>query len=283
MADERIGNGVASDVDYTDFGKDAKVLELNRKIEVLEQENSGLIREKEESYERIKELMEEIEGFKTDGTELKDRLEQRQMEIEQSSEEKKALQVVSAHAFELETQVSRLQHDLVSSMTESEEAAAEVRRLNNALEELKQSNLNKEAKVEELEKEKASLLERIEREVGEMKKFKFETEKLQKEKDEIEKLKSSLEEALKRSQEKVMETKTVADRLLNELEESEKLVKEFKELNLNCTATARELDAADAEKGSKGLLQLQWPTVVASTGTVAAAAALFYLSYAKRR
>ncbi|XP_043701876.1 peroxisomal and mitochondrial division factor 1-like [Telopea speciosissima] len=311
MAEEAIGNGIASDVDYqtgeedlisrrdTDLGKDTKISELNRKIAALEQDNSELIREKGKRDAAIKELKEVIEGLRTDGATMK-------KEIEQSSEDKKAVQVISARALELETEVSRLQHDLVSSMTESDEAKEELRKLKDALQELTRSNLNKQAKIEDLEKEKASLQERIEREVAEMKKSKSESEKLKKEWDEMEKLKSSLEEALKQSQEKLKETEAKANRLQNELveseksvsklketeakanrlqnelEESEKSVRKLKELNSNCTATARELDAADAEKGSNGL-KLQWQTAVASTGTVAAAAAILYLNYARRR
>ncbi|XP_042481750.1 peroxisomal and mitochondrial division factor 2-like [Macadamia integrifolia] len=362
MADETIGNGAPSDVDYQTgeedvmtrrdagfFGRDSKVLEINRKIEALEYENSELTRERGKSEGKIKELMEVIEGLRTDGAALKDKQEELQREIEQSSEDKKALQVISARAVELETQVARLQHDLVSSMTESSEAAAELREVKDALEELKQRNLTKEAKVKSLEKEKASLLERIrdlEGEVAEMKKSKSQSEirirdlekkislmearefdnkdqgskheeetkakisekdgknlqlqkdiegleskvventsalqKLQKEISEIEKLNSSLEVALKQSQEKLKETEARANRLQNELAESEKSVRKFEELNPNGTETARELDAVNVEKGSKGV-KLQWQTAVVSTGTVAAAAALLYLTYARRR
>jgi tropomyosin-2 len=43
-------------------------------------------------------------------------------EIERSRESQKALNVVPARAAELETKVLRLQHDLISTMSDSEEA-----------------------------------------------------------------------------------------------------------------------------------------------------------------
>lgn len=58
------------------------VLELNRKIEALEQEKSRLVHKKEESDERIRFLMEEIEGFKKDGVAMKERLDEMMSEID---------------------------------------------------------------------------------------------------------------------------------------------------------------------------------------------------------
>ncbi|KAJ4975245.1 hypothetical protein NE237_000351 [Protea cynaroides] len=78
-------------------------------------------------------------------------------------------------------------------------------------------------------------------------------QKLKNEKDEIEKQKSSLEKAIEHSQEKLVEIEAKANRLESELESSEKSVRNFKEQNHNYTATARDLEAADAKKGSKGM------------------------------
>ncbi|KAJ4959292.1 hypothetical protein NE237_026403 [Protea cynaroides] len=238
------------------------------------------------------------------------------------------------------------EHNLVSSVKESDEATAKLWKLKDALDELKQNNINKEVKIEELEKEKASLLERMEREVVELKKSKSASEirnreleeklslmeameidnrnqgskreeeakaktsekdgkilqlqkaikgleskvvedssalqKLKNEKDEIEKHKYYLEKAMEHSQEKLMEIEAKANRLESELESSEKSVGNFKEQNDNYTAMATDLDAADAEKDSKGM-RLQWQMAVACTGIVAATATLLYLSFARQR
>ncbi|XP_010273382.1 PREDICTED: peroxisomal and mitochondrial division factor 2-like [Nelumbo nucifera] len=352
MADEEIVNSVASDVNgkgpekesldsKRDLDLDKKVSELNRRIEVLEQEKSGLLRDKGENDEKIKLLTEEIEGFKRNQEDMEVRLGEMQRQIDESGEDKKALQVIAARAAELETEVFRLQHDLSSSMSESEEALRELQEVKDAYEELKQSNLHKESMVKALEMEKVCLLERIDGEVGVLKKAKAENEgrilyleeklsmveakeaknreesnkiegeamvkiseqeikilqllnevkgleanianksldlvKLEKEKDEIEAAKRSLEEALSQSKEKIKEKEAQVSQLQQELLSSNNFVMELKNRETACKSSM-----VDAENGSK-CIKLQWPTAVASTGTLAAAAALFYLSYAKRR
>ncbi|XP_031257317.1 peroxisomal and mitochondrial division factor 2 [Pistacia vera] len=105
---ETILNGVASTEtenqtaeSFYDLGQDNKIAELTRKTEALEEENR-------EMKERIKKLTIEIEG---------------------SEEDKRVFESIAARAVELETEVSRLQHDLITAMSEGDEASAEVAEL----------------------------------------------------------------------------------------------------------------------------------------------------------
>ena len=51
------------------------------------------------------------------------------LSMEEAEERKKALDAVAARASQLETEVSRLQHDLIAAMSEGEEANGEITEL----------------------------------------------------------------------------------------------------------------------------------------------------------
>ncbi|KAK9284375.1 hypothetical protein L1049_023546 [Liquidambar formosana] len=170
MADETIVNGVASVGDdrtaenFYDFDRESdtsKVSDLIRKIEALEQEKLELVRKNEETREMIKKSTVEIEGLRSGEAKMKERLGEMEREIERSESDKKALEAVAARAMELETEVSRMQHDLISAMSDGDEANAEVKELKRMLEE-------KGLSIESLEREK----ERLEIVVEEAKKAK---------------------------------------------------------------------------------------------------------------
>ncbi|XP_059664923.1 peroxisomal and mitochondrial division factor 2 [Cornus florida] len=171
MADKAIVNGVATDaaVDRTvvisgkedrddvfeDFGEnDAKNSDSTQRIAGLEQEKVQLGEENKAMRERVVKLSEEIKGLESEKEEMK-------REIDQSVADRRALESIAARAAELETEVSRLQHDLISSMTEGEEAKLEVSELKRAVEELRRSDSENGLKVEVLEKERNLLLERV--------------------------------------------------------------------------------------------------------------------------
>ncbi|XXG51223.1 hypothetical protein AAC387_Pa02g5044 [Persea americana] len=161
MADETTVNGVDSILDPTmngiskehpDFEEHDKISALERKIADLEDEKSAIIQENKEQKEKIKLMTLEIDGFKKSKEEMAERLEKMQAEIDRSEDDRKALKAIAARASELET-VFRRRHDLQSSMSECEDNREELQKLTGECEALKQSNLEKKSKIDDLEKE----------------------------------------------------------------------------------------------------------------------------------
>ncbi|GMP51860.1 hypothetical protein CsSME_00017922 [Camellia sinensis var. sinensis] len=171
MADEIVINGgddrreeiVGSEEDFVDFDEsESKASGLMQRIEALEVEKRKLVRENEEERERVKNLKKEIEGLEGVVAELKT--------------DNKGLESVAARASQLEIEVSRMQHDLISSMSEGEEANKEVSELKRVVEELKRSISEKGLKVEVLEKERNLLLEKMDKDAEGMQEAKAVTE-----------------------------------------------------------------------------------------------------------
>ncbi|KAF6146338.1 hypothetical protein GIB67_020432 [Kingdonia uniflora] len=253
---------------------DSEISEMKSKIDDLEQQKALLIGENQESRVRIRDLSDEIEGLKRVNSSTKEKLGEMQAEIDRAEEHKRALQVISARASELETEVFRLQHELGSLVVENGDAATEIRELQSVIEVLKLENQERGAAVEALESEKVSLLERIERGVVETKERESKSDAVvvvgaEKEKAEIESLKTlkgSLEEALKEMEAKVT-------RLESDLKDSEK----------KSTVVMNGSGGLASKRGLKSS-KVQWTTVaLASTGTVVAMGAMVYINCARRR
>lgn len=280
-----------------DLEKLNQVSDLERKIESLEEEKFAYLGENKDQTEKIKLLTLEIDEFKRNQAKLENRLEWMQMQINQAEDDKKGLQVITARASELETEVFRLQHDFQTSVMDCEETSSELKQLIQAYEELKQRNQEKDSEIEGLEKEKVSLMGKMDESKaqmenqirdldGEAKSLLADKQKLEKEKKEVEALKSSLEEKLKKYECK--------------LEEREKIVKELKDRNLEMEGKLMDYTAEKVQM-EKRILELEqlfkdeevidetvgkdWCfkySMAASTGTVAAAAlAMIYLKYAR--
>ena len=103
------------DLDHPDDSGnyDARVSELNRKIESLECEKLQMVKLNSESKERIKKLSLEIEELRNDKASKKEKLKEMEKEIEWSREELETLESVAKRVVELETEVLRMQHDFV--------------------------------------------------------------------------------------------------------------------------------------------------------------------------
>ena len=304
--DQRRGGGGGDDYD-------ARVSDLTTKIESLEREKVQLVHENAESKERIKKLTAEIEELRNDEAWRKEKLGEMEKEIERSGESQKALNAVAARAAELETEVSRLQHDLISTMSDSEEANREVVELKRVLGEKGVRVESLEREVESLKNEKAESDKRVrelERKVGilEVKEIEDKSKKVrieeemrdridEKEKEiggfrkkirdlesvianngvELEKWlkeKLGLEASLRESNEKAKATESVMLGLKLELEEAEKVISGLKE------------KAVDAINGSvNGIrksvvggendkgLKLDWPVVAVGSTGALAIAA----------
>ncbi|XP_038900368.1 peroxisomal and mitochondrial division factor 2 [Benincasa hispida] len=307
------------DVDQRE--NEAKVAELNQRIEVLEGEKKKLVDENGEIKDKIKRLSAEIEGLKREEGTLKERLKEMEKQVERSEEGNKVLESVAARALELETEVSRLQHDLISAMNGADEANTEVAELRKflgekgvkvaALEEeleaLKKAKAESEKKVRELERKVGVLevkeieekskkvrveeemrdkIEEKEREITSFKKI-IENLELVVTKNGLEldkwiKEKLKVEELLKASEEKTKMVESNMVQLQKEVEEAHKVISGLKEKAVNAlNGTAEELKSAF--KGAEKELNLNWSIIAGSTGVVAATAVLAFVLYGRQR
>lgn len=142
-------NGVSSAVDADlPVTTNSGIRNLIQKISVLEQEKQELMYAKQSATQKIEELKREIFRSKSD---------------------KQTLDSIAARAAELETEVSRLQHDLISSATEGQEANAELSELKQVAERLKKSKSEKTNKITVIENETNLLLERLNKDTERLK------------------------------------------------------------------------------------------------------------------
>ncbi|CAK9176427.1 unnamed protein product [Ilex paraguariensis] len=240
-------------------------------------------------------LIQKIEGLETEKLELeKDKAELKK--------EMETLSYIAARAADLETEVSRLQHQLI----ESQEANAESAELNRVIEELKERERDKGLILEAVEKERNLLLqsrEQREGKIGELEgriseregeirvlnekigeleglvmKNRLEIEKEEKEREELEIVKNELEGLLKKSESRVKEMEKKV-RLLEE---------ELGERGVDCANGKGPVvvDRGVIGDGDKGRMSLkvEWPVVaVGSVGAVAVFGVVCYLQCARKR
>ncbi|KAG6661647.1 peroxisomal and mitochondrial division factor 2-like [Carya illinoinensis] len=333
MADVRISNGVSFDAEDNQTGENFYDLDqrtdnevrdsgLTKKIESLELEKLQLVRENAEVRERVEKLTAEVEELQNNNASMKEKLEGMEKEIEQSEEAKKALDAIAARAFELETEVSRLQHDLISTMSEGEEANIElvelkgilgdkgvrIENLEREVESLKKEKVESERKTRELER-KVGVLEvreieekskkvRIEeemrekiaekeRELGGFRKKVQDLESVISEKrSELEKWtreKLDLKALSRESEEKLKLMELKVVGLQKEMEEAEKVITGLKEKAVDTISGSLNGIRESVISGEKKGLNLDWPVVVGATGAIAVAAAATYVIYARRR
>lgn len=136
MADEANVNGV-SDPEVEDphpadqRGVDSEVNDLTLKLKLLELEKFNLLRENDETKERVGELMAEIEKLRSGEGEVRAKLEKMEREVDLAEDGKRAMESIVKRAADLEIEVSRLQHDL----NDADDASKEVAKLRSAAEE----------------------------------------------------------------------------------------------------------------------------------------------------
>ncbi|XP_047149374.1 peroxisomal and mitochondrial division factor 2-like, partial [Vigna umbellata] len=120
MADDGIANGGV----YDQYGE-----ESTTKIKVLQRKRDELVNENATRKEEIKKLTAELGILRRDGAMNNEKIEEMQREVAQSRDAAKAAEVIAARAANLETNVARLQHDLISEMAAAEEARADASEL----------------------------------------------------------------------------------------------------------------------------------------------------------
>ncbi|XP_044493168.1 peroxisomal and mitochondrial division factor 2-like [Mangifera indica] len=288
---EAILNGVASTEtanqtaeSFYDLDQDNKIAELSIKTEALEKENR-------EMKERIKKLNIDIEG---------------------SEEDQKVFESIAARALELETEVARLQHELITVTSEGDEASVEAAELKKSLEEkgvklevlekeidgLKTEKADNEKKVRELERKFGTLevreleeknkrvrveeemREKINEKERELSGFKKKVNDLESELDIIKVERKSVEESLKETESKSKEMEVKISELEEEIEEAKTLISGLKENKLdgfNGNVRDFKLSVDDGRKS----LNMQWPVVAATASVVAVA--VVGVCYARRR
>lgn len=284
MADEPEINGkFFDDLSLEVAGDESppKIWMLNQRISDLEQENDTIIRENEEYQKRIEDLKASMKELSAENVDLKKQLDKAQSE-------NSAAAVVVARAAELETEVSRLQHDLVSAMSDLQGSAVEILDLKKDLEGVRSRENEKGVKLEAMEKEKALLMSKV----GKLEKVEsgLRVELMGKER-EIQVLRNNVEElevvvgnsksleTLKDELEtKIVIMKAEIIRLESSLDEKEKVISglERKERAIRDDVNDINVDSVIDEGGKKGIVggSKQWDWLIAGGSTIAAVAAL---------
>ncbi|PON69449.1 Peroxisomal and mitochondrial division factor [Parasponia andersonii] len=311
MADEAAVTGV-DDQAAENFYDPDQTAELSGKVETLEQEKLKLVAENEETKERIKKLTVEMEKLKSAEAELKERLRETEKEIESFEEDKKALGAIAGRAAELETEVSRLQHDLITAMAEVDAASAEaaakgarIESLESEVESLRAAKAEGEKRVRELERkigvlEVKEIEERSKRiraeeetreQIGEQERQIVALKKIVEELEaqisengvEAEKWvkeKVSVELALRQSEEKAKKMESKVHLLQKEVEKAETVIRGVKDQTVKVVnGEVDEVFGGGQEKG----LNLRWPVIAGSVAAVVAGAAVLCVIHGRHR
>ncbi|KAL6570757.1 hypothetical protein OROGR_000307 [Orobanche gracilis] len=288
MADETVMDGEFFDdrmVEISGNEASTKISGLITKIFDLERENAKTILENEGYNNQIEELKTSIEELSTEIVELK-------KQVEKAESESKSMAAVADRAAELEAEVSRLQHDLVSAMSDLQESSAELSKLKKDLEGVEEREKEQDAKLEAFGKERDLLLSKVEKLEGVESSLRNESKGKEKE---LRGLKKSIHEL-----EMAVESGKSLEKLKNELEkEIEKMKVQFSILQSNlkekksmiCELERKErahgvLSGDDLIKGEKkiiigGLKQNDWLLVGGSA--VAAFVVVGVVSYLHAR
>lgn len=277
MADEAIVNGV-SDPEVEDphpadpRAFDSEVNDLTMKLKLLELEKFNLLRENDETKERVWELVAEIEKLRSSEGEVRAKLEKMEREVEQAEEGKRAMESIVRRTADLEIEVSRLQHDL----NDADETSKEVANWRSAAEEKDRiiEGLQREAEGFKIGRAESDVRVReLERKIGafEVRESEARVEKVRAEKELRDKVEekdreiSGLKETIG-----VLESRIAT--VEGELRKSNNEKKAAEDALNKCRKKAKEMES-----------KLQWPVVAAgSTGAIVVAAAVAYV-YCSRR
>ncbi|KAJ0971505.1 hypothetical protein J5N97_019464 [Dioscorea zingiberensis] len=281
--------------------------EPEAEVEILHSDN-GFVHEvpeekgrSEEDADAIEALQQEIQGLRTDRSELQRWKDEMQAEMERSETEKKAL---AAHAAYLEGEISRLQHDLVTAESSGADSEAEAQDLRKALTDLQaekallaDSKVSLEARIGDLESKISALSEQREEAAAALSEKEAQIVALKKEMDALELKGRALEDGFQLSKSKARDD---LEQEVKRKEELEKAVKELEEENSRLQGRIHDLQSESEKRGLlingnkeedmvvgvREGLRVSWAVAAAaaaSTGTVAATAMAFYLRHARQR
>ncbi|GAB2287491.1 hypothetical protein Dimus_021867 [Dionaea muscipula] len=153
--------GLENDLAREKDESEKKISELKAEVEELRKGKLDLVNEKDEAKKKIVELEAEIERLRGEKAAMKDEIDGiKKAEMERSEDGRRAVESIAKRALELETEVSRLQHDLITAATAADESTREVAELRREIEVLKGEKARFEEEVSQvkaLEKEKEVL------------------------------------------------------------------------------------------------------------------------------
>lgn len=276
MADETtmINGQVSEDRTVNIAGDDSadsepKVSQLSQKITALEQEKQELVHENEIIKDRIEKLKESVNKSNAENEDLKN-------EIEKLGSENKAMQSVVGRAAELEAEVSRLQHDLISAMSDLEETNKEASEWKNKVENLENGKTESSVKLDAIKNERDLLIAKLES---------VEVRELEKE-EEIKGLQRKIEQLKFETMEKVeaLELKVEEkERMISMLEEKQKEIDG--EVNGKTDIVEEDRGSAVVEETGKGnfIGGFEWPVVAVSLVSAVAVAGVVCYLHAKKR
>lgn len=313
-----------ADADGADDFYDAdQTASLSRKVSTLEWEKGELERENRVTKEKINQLTNEIENFKSGESEMKEKLREMELEVERNDEGKDVLETVANRAMDLETEVSRLQQDLISAMAEGAEANTEVVELKRVLEakgekidtlekeleSLKKAKADSEKRVRELERKigvlevketeekskrirvEEEMRERLEEKDGEVSLFKMKIVELEAviarngvELQKWMKEKSNVESVLRESEEKSRAMELKMGQLQKDVVDAGRVITELKEKTVGViNGTVNEMKEILDGRNEMGSKGLSLPVVAGSAGAIVAVAAVVFVLYGRRR
>nr|GLL47252.1 peroxisomal and mitochondrial division factor 2-like [Ipomoea trifida]GMD87632.1 peroxisomal and mitochondrial division factor 2-like [Ipomoea batatas] len=279
MADESATNGDVF-IDGAEIGanddsqSESKTSVLSQKLAASEKENRELVRENEVVKEIEEKLKKTIEKLESERAELRKK-------VEKSGTENRALGSVAARASELEGEVVRLQHDLITATNGLAEANSEVSQLKAALEGLKTSEEEKRLKLEAVEGERNVLIEKLTKLESSENDHRAEME-----------AKEQVNRVLTKKIQDLVNASVLAKGLDKEKEELRKRLDELEKMKTELEEKLEEKERLITEKTVHGSvngikdchpgLKMEWPVIAGSAvATIAAVSVVFYLHQRK--
>lgn len=131
-----------------------KIAELADGMSSLEKEKNQVVLENKTLNDRIRKTKESFESLSAENKGLKG-------EVEKLGAENRGLQAVAARAAELEGETSRMQHDLITALSDLQEANGEIAGLKSKLESLEGGEMEKSTKLEAVVSERDLLLSKV--------------------------------------------------------------------------------------------------------------------------
>ncbi|KAE8689253.1 putative Phy rapidly regulated 1 [Hibiscus syriacus] len=268
MHEPEVVDGEAEDQTADNFydTDETKLTQPDTKIKRLESQKLDLSNENNDLKERIMKVTMEFDRLRNKEAEMK-------LEMDRWDEDKRILESVTARSAILETEVAKLQHDLITSMSEVKEANKELIQLKGELEEKRERELERKLGISEVrETEEWSKRVRTEEEIRD--KVDGLKGKVMELEAELARTRVELETTRKGQRESEEKATGLQIKLLELTEEVEKKTAEF------INDKSREIVGTTGSKG-KGL---SVPSLVAAgtAGVIVVAAAAVYVCCRKR-
>lgn len=142
-----------------------KIAELADGMSSLEKEKNQVVLENKTLNDRIRKMKESIESLSSENEGLIESLraenEGLKGEVKKLGAENRGIQAVAARAAELEGDMSRMQHDLITALSDLQEANGEIAGLKSKLESLEGGEMEKSTMLEAVVSERDLLLSKV--------------------------------------------------------------------------------------------------------------------------